>query len=85
MYIIYSKSGKLRPLQHYTTRECDITCVKKFCSEYLTYFERCSAKTTSTSRKRLRGSWKSVKLASSAKWIKCKVEPDLQKEIIIGS
>lgn len=74
MYIMYSKSGKLRPLYHCTTRELDIFCVKRLYDEYLTSFERCSVKTTRTSRKKKKERFMeiSVKLASSAKWIKWK-------------
>lgn len=53
-YIIYSKSGKLRPLYHYSARELGIFCTERLHAEYLTSFERCSVKTTRTSRKKKR-------------------------------
>lgn len=73
-HIIYSKSEKLRPLYHYTAREPGIFCVERLHDEYLTSFERCSVKTTRTSRKKKieRFIEMSVKLSSSVKWIKSK-------------
>lgn len=75
VYIIYSESRKPRPLYHYTTRELDIFCVERLHDEYLTSLTHAVSKPLELQeekKKKERFIEMSVKLSSSAKWIKCR-------------